>query len=131
MTIKCTCGHSYIPRVIHRAVQDGPCLADIRVVVAASLHETASELQARPPENLNRDWADRMAEALATAGLLAGAGALFGGGPIPKQPRIAPEHPAFALRPVARFRGVWNTAHSRSFWRPSMTVLPSLARNGP
>jgi hypothetical protein len=39
--------------------------------VVESLQATASELQARPHEDLNHDWADRMAAALAAAGLLA------------------------------------------------------------
>jgi hypothetical protein len=39
--------------------------------VIESLKATASELQARPPEDMTYDWADRMAEALAAAGLLA------------------------------------------------------------
>lgn len=45
----------------------------VHAAAVASLKETASELQARPPENMNRDWADRMVEGLAQAGLLAGA----------------------------------------------------------
>lgn len=39
--------------------------------VVESLKATASELHARPPEEMNQDWADRMAEALGAAGLLA------------------------------------------------------------
>jgi hypothetical protein len=39
--------------------------------VVDSLKATASELHARPPEEMNQDWADRMADGLAAAGLLA------------------------------------------------------------
>jgi hypothetical protein len=43
----------------------------LHTAVVASLKTTASELHARPPEEMNRDWADRMADGLAAAGLLA------------------------------------------------------------
>lgn len=42
-----------------------------RAAVVGSLKATASELHARAHEDMNDDWADRMAEALAAAGLLA------------------------------------------------------------
>lgn len=46
--------------------------------VVESLKTTASELQARAHEDMNDDWADRMADGLAAAGLLAA----------PQQPEI-------------------------------------------
>lgn len=45
--------------------------AATRSAVVESLKATASELQARPHEDMNHDWADRMAANLAAAGLLA------------------------------------------------------------
>lgn len=46
-------------------------MTDLHDQVVESLKATASELEGQPPEEMNRDWADRMAAGLAAAGLLA------------------------------------------------------------
>lgn len=110
-----------IERIRQLAAQGDTADREAHTAVVESLKETASELHSRPPEEMNADWADRMADDLIRRGLVHG-----------QNGDTAVERMARAAR--ARFEHIdrWNELHpaARETWRDAIRAALTALRGG-